>query len=35
MVLQTNLGDERNENAFRLIPLSLLKNISVFIGLRM
>lgn len=35
MVLQTNLGDEGNENAFRLVPLSLLKNMSVFIGLRM
>lgn len=33
-MLQTNLGDKRNEGSFGLITLSLLKNIPVFIKLK-
>jgi len=30
----TNLGDKRDEGAFGLIPLSLLENIPVLVGLK-
>lgn len=34
-MLQTNLGERRNEGSFGLISLSFLKNVSVFIELNM